>query len=126
MTFYFVEEELDNIIFYTQPESAMTPMEKATQASLQLDGFKWEQSRRPLDVGSLRLLKIPAVPARPKAAELDSFGLDVLKVLEGENELPIDMPTKDKPVGSSTEAIESGSGALESSPKKVQKAKVVK
>ncbi len=107
MTFFFIEEELDNIKFYTQPESEMTPMEKATKAALQLEGFKWEQYRRPLDISSLRDLKTNVVKVRPEAEELDSFGLDVLKVLEGESGVPLDKPVKEEPVGSSKQAIES-------------------
>ena len=108
MTFYFVEEELDNIKFYTQPESEMTPMEKTTKSSLELDGFKWIVDKRPQDQSELRLIKFTKPPLVPEESELDSFETDVMKVLEGEGLVlpPDDPPVEEAPALPDHEAIE--------------------
>lgn len=78
MTFYFENEELDNIRFYTEPDSQMTPMDKTTQQNLFLDGFSWDDSQRPQDCLSIRLPQI----GRPVEAgnTIDEFESAVLKV----------------------------------------------
>ena len=65
MTFYFENEELDHIKFYTQPDSKMTPMAKASTAELKLEGFIWDESQRPQDCVSIRL---PGM-TRPQTSE---------------------------------------------------------
>jgi len=65
MVFYFGNSELDSITYYTQPESTLTPMEQAGPADFKLSGFRWESSRRPVEVGSLR------IPSDSPVRELD-------------------------------------------------------
>lgn len=93
MTFFFEDNELDSIKFYTQPESKMTPMDKAKSEDLKLKGFVWEAQRRPLDAVGLRIplpssRKAPSLDGEDEEdgededEELDEFESDVLDIIE--------------------------------------------
>jgi len=56
MMFYFKNEELDDVIYYTEPSSIMTPMKIAGDTELYLKGFKWYDELRPTDNYSIRKL----------------------------------------------------------------------
>jgi len=102
MSFFFQQNELDSIKFYTQPESKMTPMEKAADKDLKLDGFYWETNLRPESHENLRsaITEASRYPVRSEE-ETDSFEEDVLKVMENTGEPAMDkgLP-KSNPKGS--------------------------
>lgn len=54
MMFYFENEELQFVDYYTEPTSVMTPMIKAGDSDLYLDGFKWHGKLRPKDKNEIR------------------------------------------------------------------------
>ena len=85
MTFYFENEDLDHINFYSEPESTMTPMKMLTPADEKLDGFLWQVKRRPLDQEQLRIRSIVATPIEESVPK-DIFEEDVLKALD----MPLD------------------------------------
>lgn len=84
MAFYFDNEELDNIKFYTEPESTMTPMAMAKDALIKLEGLRWEVKRRPIGVEGMRLLKYQELPVVEETE--DDFEAEVLKILEQETD----------------------------------------
>lgn len=47
MRLYFGNNQVESIKFYTQPSGSFTPMKKAGSGTKKLDGFFWEQVRRP-------------------------------------------------------------------------------
>ncbi|MEM1321643.1 MAG: OstA-like protein [Bacteroidota bacterium] len=47
MMLYFKKNNVDNILFYTEPKGKFMPMEKARHEELKLEGFRWENKRRP-------------------------------------------------------------------------------
>lgn len=90
MTFFFENNELDSIKFYTQPESKMTPMEQAKSEDLKLSGFVWEAKRRPLDAEGLRV-PLPGAGLVGKemldleeGEEVDEFESEVMDILNQE------------------------------------------
>jgi len=92
MTFYFENDDLDSIKFYTQPESKMTPMAQATEADLKLEGFLWETQRRPLTYVGLRekqLVVSSRVSKGDSDEESDEFESDVMKVMQNESSEPV-------------------------------------
>ena len=96
MTFYFESEDLDNIRFYAEPESTMTPMAQAGPRDKELEGLRWEERDRPKGSEELRRLtwrKKETLPV-PEAEIADPFEQEVLDLLDGSGELP---PTKDPP-----------------------------
>lgn len=105
MTFFFEDNELDSIAFYTEPESTMTPMAQATDAELRLKGFSWEERQRPRDIVGLRIpeprrqasVRTVAEEAIDEQEEgLDSFESEVLNVLEKDN--PESPPKSETPL----------------------------
>lgn len=95
MTFFFEQSELDSIKFYTQPESQMTPMEKATNKDLKLEGFRWVSQTRPTSAVGIRERKsvVRAVEeSRPEA--IDSFETEIMNIIE--KPLGQDPPKKGK------------------------------
>ncbi len=87
MTFYFEDNDLDSIKFYSQPESKMTPMSKATDAELKLGGFLWETKRRPLTSVGLREKQLagPRKESDLNAPDMDVFETEVMDVINGES-----------------------------------------
>jgi len=83
MTFYFENEELDNIMFYTEPASTMTPMELAKGSLISLEGLQWEIQRRPRVLEGMRTMVISALPQ--DAEPVDDFEEEILKILEEES-----------------------------------------
>jgi len=83
MTFYFENEELDNIMFYTEPASTMTPMELAKGSMISLEGLQWEIQRRPRGLEGMRTMVISALPQ--DAEPVDDFEEEILKILEEES-----------------------------------------
>ena len=59
MVFHFGNNDLDSIIYYTTPESTLTPMEQATKSEFRLSGFRWEASKRPYEVDKMRISVSP-------------------------------------------------------------------
>jgi lipopolysaccharide export system protein LptA len=53
MLIRFLEGNIDQIVFYYQPEGVFTPMSRANHAALKLEGFRWEFDRRPQSVDDL-------------------------------------------------------------------------
>jgi len=53
MRFYFEQDSLTDVRFYTDPTSVLTPMRKATDAEKYLDGFAWNFEIKPNDVDDL-------------------------------------------------------------------------
>ncbi|MBT8233937.1 MAG: hypothetical protein HKO66_06040 [Saprospiraceae bacterium] len=53
MKFYFDNDELVDVKYYTEPSSNMTPMDKAGKDKLFLDGFEWYVKNRPKDSRSI-------------------------------------------------------------------------
>ncbi|MBL7780400.1 MAG: LPS export ABC transporter periplasmic protein LptC [Saprospiraceae bacterium] len=53
MRLYFGNNQVESIKFYTQPSGSFTPMKKAGSGTKKLDGFFWEQVRRPRRVQDL-------------------------------------------------------------------------
>ncbi len=87
MTFYFEDNDLDSIKFYTQPESKMTPISKATDAELKLTGFMWETKRRPLSSEGLREERLAGTKkvSSPATPGVDDFESDVMDIMNGES-----------------------------------------
>jgi len=53
MKIYFGDNTVTGIKFFSQPQATLTPMAKTDHKSLLMEGFRWEKSRRPLDVDAL-------------------------------------------------------------------------
>lgn len=53
MIFIFEGGELLQTRYYKEPISKMTPMKKANHSAMQLNGFKWQIDRRPLEISDL-------------------------------------------------------------------------
>jgi hypothetical protein len=53
MVVNFGNNQVDNIRFYTQPESTMHPMKRIDHDSLKMKGFKWETKLRPKNAKDL-------------------------------------------------------------------------
>jgi len=53
MRFYFQQDSLTDVRFYTEPTSVLTPIKKATNAELYLDGFAWSLDIKPNSVEDL-------------------------------------------------------------------------
>ncbi len=47
MLINFVDNEIDDIFFYTNPTSNLYPMRKADHNALKLPGFRWDRNQRP-------------------------------------------------------------------------------
>jgi len=47
MTIRFVDEELDNISFYVEPEARFIPPHELTEEVQKLQGFEWRGEERP-------------------------------------------------------------------------------
>ncbi len=59
MLINFVDNDIDDIIFYTNPTSTLYPMRKADHNALKLPGFRWDGNLRPksrFDLGSVTLI----------------------------------------------------------------------
>lgn len=53
MHFFFENEDLRDIKFYTQPESTMTPIQDVDPFNMRLTGFKWNSNLKPKSVFDL-------------------------------------------------------------------------
>ena len=53
MRLYFGSNQVESIKFYDHPSGSFTPMKKAGEGTKKLEGFFWEQVRRPRKVGDL-------------------------------------------------------------------------
>ncbi len=53
MRFYFQQDSLTDVRFYTEPTSVLTPMAKATKGDKFLEGFAWNFSIKPNGVNDL-------------------------------------------------------------------------
>jgi len=59
MLINFGENEITDILFYTNPTSNLFPMRKADHNALKLPGFRWDATRRPksrFDLGTIAIL----------------------------------------------------------------------
>jgi len=59
MLINFGENEITDILFYTNPTSNLYPMRKADHNALKLPGFRWDATRRPksrFDLGTIAIL----------------------------------------------------------------------
>ncbi len=50
----FEENEVTSISFFGQPNSVLTPMQKASPGQFKLEGFNWDTSRRPRSLEDLK------------------------------------------------------------------------
>lgn len=80
MIFYFEDKDLDDIKFYTTPDSNLTPIEKAGQTELNLPGFNWQASKRPLNARSIVKRSKTIINEQPM--EQDSFSLKVMETIQ--------------------------------------------
>ncbi len=95
MTFFFEQSELDSIKFYAQPESQMTPMEKATDKDLKLEGFRWVSHTRPMSAEGIRERKQLAGRREESIpATIDSFETEIMNVID--KPMGEDLPKKGK------------------------------
>ena len=87
MTFLFSKEELDNILFLTQPNNTMVPMKDAQQSDLFLESFIWHDDVRPKDILGLRYSTVRRQDAKPQVDkdEVDTFSESVNNVLKQES-----------------------------------------
>ncbi len=53
MRLFFGNNQVESIKFYTQPSGSFTPMKKAGSGTKKLEGFFWEQVRRPRRIADL-------------------------------------------------------------------------
>ena len=53
MKIYFGDNTVTGIKFFAQPQATLTPMKKADHRALLMDGFRWEKSKRPVNLDSL-------------------------------------------------------------------------
>ena len=53
MIFQFVNKKIDNIRFYTEPTSVLSPMDKVDHDKIKLKGFQWKFDQRPLSMSDL-------------------------------------------------------------------------
>jgi len=53
MRLYFGNNQVESIKFYNQPSGTFTPMKKAGSGTKKLEGFFWEQVRRPREISDL-------------------------------------------------------------------------
>jgi len=58
MLIYFGNNEIEDIKFYKQPKSVLTPMKLADHKKMRLEGFSWQMNRRPKSVEDL-MIKLP-------------------------------------------------------------------
>lgn len=59
MLINFVDSEINDIFFYTNPTSNLYPMRQADHNALKLPGFRWDSNRRPksrFDLGNVALI----------------------------------------------------------------------
>ncbi len=73
MMLYFGNNQVERIKFYTDPKAEMQPMRQANHKALQMEGFFWDKTRRPVGVESLFTPRaVPASPPAPAAGEAPS------------------------------------------------------
>jgi lipopolysaccharide export system protein LptA len=53
MTFEFKEKKIDNIRFYKDPKSILSPMDKLNHDEIKLKGFSWDLDKRPMKIEDL-------------------------------------------------------------------------
>jgi len=54
MTFFFEQDSMTDIMFYTKPESVLTPIAEANDTDLYLEGFTWLIDQKPFSVEDIR------------------------------------------------------------------------
>ena len=67
---------MTGIKFFSQPQATLSPMDKADHRALLMEGFRWENNRRPLSVDDLfkkqeRKPVAVALPDKNEEAVLD-------------------------------------------------------
>lgn len=53
MKIYFGDNTVTGIKFFSQPQATLSPMDKADHRALLMEGFRWENNRRPLSIDDL-------------------------------------------------------------------------
>jgi len=76
---HFGNNEITNIIFYNQAKAKFSPMQKAVDSELRLDGFSWETKRRPTSIEDLFSAKTKIISSTKK----DDAKPDTSKPKEG-------------------------------------------
>ncbi len=85
MTFFFENKELDEIKFYTQPSSTMTPIQKAAEKDFKLEGFFWNTEDRPIgSIGLRTITKRSAQANKSDKGDEDLFASMVDSVMEND------------------------------------------
>ena len=54
MTFFFEQDSLTDILFFTKPESLLTPIADTKESDLYLEGFSWMIDQKPFSVEDIR------------------------------------------------------------------------
>ncbi len=79
MDFYFTDQELDDIKFYYEPTSLLTPMDQVKKEQLFLDGFNWQEESKPKSLEDLLKAKKLILDEAGNATTKDSLGRLVYK-----------------------------------------------
>ena len=81
MDFYFADDDLTDIRYFTEPESNLVPMAKAGESDLRLENFKLYVDERPLNWKMVLQVKRTKQSAAVKKEELDKFEREVDKLM---------------------------------------------
>ena len=57
ISFFFNNEDMDDVKYYQEPESVLTPIQQAGREELFLSGFNWYYDQKPVDWNAIRQLK---------------------------------------------------------------------
>ena len=88
MKLYFTENDLQRIVFLSQPEGSFKPMFEVMFQPNRLDGMRWEPDRRPIQPDPIQIM---LQPWPPREATPDYFADDPLP-FEGEDAMEEPIP----------------------------------
>ena len=96
MMFYFDNDELEDVMYYAEPSSKMTPMKKAGSGELYLEGFKWYREQRPENPYNIRKLVLNTFSTSHRNTVQDTFAQSVKDVIFKQGNNVKDRPKREK------------------------------
>lgn len=82
MRFYFENQELSRIVYYSEPESKLTPFGQAGESEFRLKGFSWHEKIRPSSWKSVLSSDVQVAVSRKKPE--DEFEERVDEIIKSE------------------------------------------
>lgn len=87
MKILFGSNEVEGIVFYSQPTANLFPMREADHSGLQMEGFSWQIERRPTSVDDLlKIKKRMTVASRPVVEKEEAVEEKTEEVIETKEE----------------------------------------